>query len=157
MEIRGENVTHKYRLMRWWSLVHQVLRTGPSESLVAIDSLSAMEIYDSQGQKKTNAMWIFACHSSPPTRHECHASPSRKPRAEQTHGINIFKIFQCVLYINKKINIYIVCGVDDFILVLTKPGLENNYLLLLIFNIIVLFSNVLKTILRIILHINQLK
>ena len=34
-----------------------------------------------------------------------------------------------------------------YILVLTKPGLINNYFVLLIFDIVLLFSKVLKTIL----------
>ena len=39
-------------------------------------------------------------------------------------------------------------------LVLIKPGLINDYLVLLISNMIVLFSNVLKAILCVILYIN---
>ena len=43
------------------------------------------------------------------------------------------------------------------ILVLTKIGLIDNLLVVLISNVIVLFSNVLKAILCIILYRNQLK
>ena len=44
-----------------------------------------------------------------------------------------------------------------YILVLTKPGLINNDLTVMIFNIIVLFSDVLKIILGIMLERNQLE
>ena len=57
----------------------------------------------------------------------------------------------------QNIKIYIEYGCLICILVLTRLGLIDNYLMRLIFNAIVLFSNMLKAILSIILYRNKLK
>ena len=67
---------------------------------------------------------------------------------------NAFKIPQYVSYITKNIKVNIIYHVHT---VFNKTGLINNYFLSLISNIIVLFLNVLKVTLCIILYKNQLK
>ena len=53
--------------------------------------------------------------------------------------------------------VYIVYGVDKLHTRFNKTVFKKHYLVLLISNIIVLFSNLLKAILSIILYKNQLK